>query len=213
MTVRLVVATRNRGKLAELARILDGLDVELVSMDTLGLSSPPETGHTFADNALTKARVAVASSGLPAVADDSGLEVDALDGRPGVASARYAGSHGDDAANLATLLAELADVPPDERDARFVCAAALVAPDGREWVTHGVMEGRVVDEPRGDGGFGYDPVFVAAGQTRTNAELAPEVKDAHSHRGQAFRALRAAVGELVSGRSGRTGRRGRRPGP
>lgn len=198
MTERIVLATRNRGKLVELRRILDGLDVELVSMDELGLSSPEETGRTFADNALLKARTAATATDLPALADDSGLEVDALEGAPGVDSAVYAGVHGDDEANLRRLVEEIREVPPSRRTARFVCIAALVAPDGREWTRRGVMEGHVTDEPRGEGGFGYDPMFIATGEERTNAELTAAEKDARSHRGAAFRAIREAVQELLT---------------
>lgn len=197
MTERIVLATRNRGKLAELRRILGGLDVELVPADELGLDDVEETGDTFETNALLKARAAAEEAGSPAMADDSGLVVDALDGAPGVRSARFAGVHGDDEANNAKLLDELEDVPDDERTARFVCAAALVTPDGREWVRHGTMEGRIVREPRGDGGFGYDPLFAGQGETRTNAELPADVKDARSHRGAAFRAMRGPVEELL----------------
>lgn len=197
MTERIVLATRNRGKLAELRRILGDLDVELVPADELGLDDVEETGDTFETNALLKARAAAEEAGSPAMADDSGLVVDALDGAPGVRSARFAGVHGDDEANNAKLLDELEDVPDDERTARFVCAAALVTPDGREWVRHGTMEGRIVREPRGDGGFGYDPLFAGQGETRTNAELPADVKDARSHRGAAFRAMRGPVEELL----------------
>ncbi len=198
MTPRIVLATGNRGKLAEIERILAGLDLELVPIGALGGGSPEETGATFEENALAKARVAVSHSGLPALADDSGLEVDALGGRPGIMSARYAGSHADDAENRAKLLEALGMVAAGDRRARFVCAAALVAPDGREWLTVGVMEGHIVDEPRGEGGFGYDPIFVGLGEQRTNAELPPEVKDARSHRGAAFRALRPALERLLT---------------
>lgn len=197
MNRRIVLATRNRGKLVELRRILDGLDVELVPMDELGLSSPEETGSTFAANALLKARTAAEATGAAALADDSGLEVDALDGAPGVDSAVYAGTHGDDDANLAKLLREIRDLPADARTARFVCVAALVASDGREWTRRGTMEGQVIDEARGEGGFGYDPVFVAEGESRTNAELTAAEKDARSHRGEAFRGIRSAVEELL----------------
>ncbi len=199
MTARLVLATRNRGKLEELRRILADLDVALVPMDELGLASPDETGRTFEDNALLKAEAACAATGLPALADDSGLEVDALGGAPGVDSAVYAGRHGDDVANLEKVLEEVRDVPPDERSARFVCVAALVAPDGRRWTRRGTMEGTIIDEPRGAAGFGYDPIFVAERETRTNAELLPEEKDARSHRGAAFRSIRSAVVELLDG--------------
>ncbi len=196
--MRIVLATRNRGKLAELERLLAGLDVEFVPIEVLVDRPPEEVGDTFEENALTKARAAVIETALPALADDSGLEVDALGGDPGVISARYAGPHGDDAANRAKLLAALAAVPPERRGARFVCAAALVCPDGREWVSRGIMEGRISTEPRGKRGFGYDPVFIALGENRTNAELPAEVKDARSHRGSAFRALRATLEGLVT---------------
>lgn len=197
---RLVVATTNRGKLAELRRILADLPVELVAMDDLGVHAPDETGATFEDNAALKARHAAEATGLPAVADDSGLQVDALGGAPGVRSARYAGEDGDDAANNARLLQELAGVRDEDRTARFVCVAALATPHGQIWTRRGVMEGRIVHAPRGDGGFGYDPLFVAAGESRTNGELPPHVKDARSHRGAAFRAIRADVEEFLAGR-------------
>jgi XTP/dITP diphosphohydrolase len=197
--MRVVVATGNPHKLTEIARILDGLDVQLVPMTELGVPSPVEDGDTFEANALLKARACTEATDLPAIADDSGLEVDALDGDPGVGSARYAGTPTDDAANNAKLVAELASIPSAERTARFVCAAAVVAPDGREAVVRGTMEGRIVDEPRGANGFGYDPHFVsdAAGDGRTNGELSPDEKDAHSHRGAAFRALRPEVERLL----------------
>jgi XTP/dITP diphosphohydrolase len=192
--LQLVLATHNAGKVAELRRILDGLDVELLSADDVALDDVAETGDTFADNALLKARAAAAASGLPCVADDSGLVVDALDGEPGVRSARYAGDHGDDEANLQLVLERIADV--EQPTARFVCVAALVAPDGREWTTEGVLEGTLVTTPRGTGGFGYDPIFVPVGEERTTAEMSAEEKDAISHRGQAFRAIRSAVAVL-----------------
>ncbi|HEX2028420.1 MAG TPA: RdgB/HAM1 family non-canonical purine NTP pyrophosphatase [Nitriliruptorales bacterium] len=197
--MRLVLATANRGKLAELRRILADVPVDLVTMDQLAVDPPEETGATFEENALLKARAVSGATGLAALADDSGLQVDALSGAPGVLSARYAGRHGDDAANNARLLAELAEVPDHRRTARFVCVAALVTPDGRAWTTHGTMQGRIARTPSGSGGFGYDPLFVGLGETRTNAELPPEVKDARSHRGAAFRALRPIVEELVAG--------------
>lgn len=194
---RLVLATTNQGKVAELRRILDGLDVDLLSAADVALPDVEETGATFADNALLKARAGAAACGLPCVSDDSGLVVDALGGEPGVRSARYAGRHGDDDANLRLLLERLGD--RDDRAARFVCVAALAAPDGRTWTADGVLEGRIVMAPRGGNGFGYDPVFVPGGHERTTAEMAPEEKDAISHRGQAFRALRPAVQELFEG--------------
>ena len=191
---RVLLATRNRKKLAELQRILDGAlgahAVALVGLDEVPTyPEAPETGLTFAENALIKAREGVRHTGLPTVADDSGLAVDALNGMPGVFSARWAGRHGDDAANLNLLLGQLADVPDEHRGAAFVCAAALVLPGGREHLVDGRPVGRLVRAPRGTGGFGYDPIFVAEGETRTNAELTPEEKDAISHRGKAFRAL------------------------
>lgn len=199
MTVRLVLATRNAGKVVELRRILADLDVELLDAGDVDLPEAEETATTFAGNALAKARAGAAASGLPCVADDSGLAVDALGGAPGVHSARYAGTHGDDEANLALVLDRMAGVA--HRRARFVCAAALVSPDGSEWTTEGEVEGTLLDAPRGTGGFGYDPIFVPTGETRTTAEMPSEDKDAISHRGQAFRALRAAV-EALAGRSG-----------
>ncbi len=194
MAVRLVLASHNRGKLAEFRRILAGLDVELADPDTLDLPEVEETGTTFTENALLKARAAVAATGLASVADDSGLVVDALGGEPGVRSARYAGRHGDDAANLALVLERMAG--REQRSARFVCVAALVTPDGREWTAEGTLEGVLTHAPRGTDGFGYDPVLQPLGETRTTAELTPQEKDAISHRGKAFRALRPAVAQL-----------------
>jgi XTP/dITP diphosphohydrolase len=183
-----VLATRNEGKLRELARILD--TGRLVGLDAFpGAPDVPETEATFEGNALLKARAIAAYTGLPTVADDSGLCVDALNGMPGVLSARWAGRHGDDKANLELVLAQLADVPDDRLGARFVCAAALVDPAGGEWVTTGEVVGRLIRERRGSGGFGYDPIFVPNGFQETTAEMTPEAKDAISHRGRAFRAL------------------------
>jgi XTP/dITP diphosphohydrolase len=188
----LVLATRNEGKLRELARIL-GTRVRLAGLDAFpGAPDVPETGATFEANALLKARAVAAYAKLPTVADDSGLCVDALNGMPGVLSARWAGRHGDDEANLNLLLAQIADVPDARRGARFVCAAALVVPaDGipGEWVVTGQVEGRLIRAPRGTGGFGYDPIFQADGFDVTTAEMTPDAKDAISHRGRAFRAL------------------------
>ena len=189
----LLLATRNAAKLGELRRMLDAADV--TGIRVLGLADvpefpeEPETGATFAENALAKARDAVKATGLPAVADDSGLTVEALNGMPGVLSARWAGRHGGDRANLELVLGQVADVPDDRRGASFVCAAALVVPGGDEVVVQGEWTGRLARVPRGTGGFGYDPVFVPDGETRTSAELAPQEKDALSHRGRAMRAL------------------------
>lgn len=193
---RVVVATANAHKLAEIARLVDAdaLGIALVPMTELGVPSPVEDGATFADNALIKARACVAATGLPAIADDSGITVDALGGAPGVRSARFAGEDADDAANnlllLVRLAADGADTPARRR-AAFVCAAALALPDGSTYVEHGRMEGSVVDAPRGEHGFGYDPLFVAdaSADGRTNGELAPAEKDAISHRAAALAAL------------------------
>ena len=190
---RVVVATANRHKLTEIRAILAdaGLELELVAMTELDVNSPDEDGDTFEANALIKARACARATGLPAIADDSGLAVDALEGAPGVHSAYYAGTHGDDEANNAKLLDELAEVPDERRTARFVCAAVAVGPQGSEVVLRGEMRGRIVHQARGEHGFGYDPLFVAddTDDDRTNGELAPEDKDAISHRGAAFRML------------------------
>ncbi|MGH3611640.1 MAG: RdgB/HAM1 family non-canonical purine NTP pyrophosphatase [Pseudonocardia sp.] len=186
----LVLATRNPAKLAELRRTLAGIPVRVLGLaDVAAFPEAPETAATFAENALAKARDAAAATGLPSVADDSGLAVDALNGMPGVLSARWCGRHGDDRANLELLLGQLGDVPDSRRGAAFLCATALVVSGGGEVVTHGAWRGRLVHAPRGGGGFGYDPIFVPDGETRTSAELTPEEKDAHSHRGCALRAL------------------------
>ena len=195
---RLLLATRNEKKLAELRRILDTAlrsnPVQLVGLDDVPeYPEVPETGLTFGENALMKAREGVSQTGLPTVADDSGLAVDAMGGMPGVFSARWAGRHGDDRANLELLLAQLADVPDDHRGASFVCAAALVLPGGKEHLVDGRQAGRLLRSPRGDGGFGYDPIFIADGEVRSNAELTAEEKDAISHRGKAFRALAQVI--------------------
>jgi XTP/dITP diphosphohydrolase len=189
-----VLATRNAAKLRELARILSaedrGAQIRLAGLDEFpGAPDVPETGATFEENALLKARAIADYTGLPAVADDSGLCVDALNGMPGVLSARWAGGHGDDQANLELVLAQVADVPDARLGARFVCAAALVAPGAREWVVTGQVEGRLIRAPRGSGGFGYDPIFLPDGFGQTTAEMTAEAKDAISHRGRAFRAL------------------------
>lgn len=203
---RLVVATGNQHKIAEISRLLAGVvpevangSLELVAMTDLGVPSPVEDGDSFEANALIKARACVASTGLPALADDSGLEVDALGGGPGIRSARYAGEDATDADNNAALVAALAVIPDADRSARFVCAAALVTVDGREITRRGTMEGRIVDEPRGEHGFGYDPHFVAdvTRDGRTNGELDPAEKDAISHRGAAFRALAEHVARML----------------
>ena len=197
-----MVASRNRKKLAELRRVLDaaGVSLTLLSLDDVAaFDEAPETGATFEDNALAKARDAFTATGLPSVADDSGLEVEALNGMPGVLSARWSGVHGDDAANTALLLSQLRDVPDARRGAAFVSACALVYGPGDQdsTVVRGVWPGRIAREPRGDGGFGYDPVFLPEGSTRTAAQLSPAEKDAVSHRGRALAALLPALRELA----------------
>lgn len=195
MSGRILLATRNAGKLVELRRMLAGFEIVGLA-DVPEFPDAPETGATFAENALAKARDAAAATGLPSVADDSGLAVDALNGMPGVLSARWSGRHGDDRANLELLLAQLGDVPDDRRGAAFVCAAALVVPGGTETVVHGEWTGTIVRAPRGTGGFGYDPVFVPDGSDRTSAELTPAEKDAASHRALALAALLPHLEEL-----------------
>jgi XTP/dITP diphosphohydrolase len=193
------VASRNRKKLAELRRVLDGAGVALTLLsldDVAAFDEAPEAGATFEENALAKARDAFGATGLPSVADDSGLEVDALNGMPGVLSARWSGSHGADLANTGLLLAQMGDVPDGRRGAAFVSACALVSAAG-EVVVRGVWPGSIVREPRGDRGFGYDPVFLPSGSLRTAAELTPEQKDAASHRGRALALLVPALRELA----------------
>jgi XTP/dITP diphosphohydrolase len=198
---KLVLATRNRHKVGELRSILGaaGLDVDLVGADAYPeVPDVRETGVTFAENALLKAHALARATGLPAVADDSGLCVDVLGGAPGIFSARWAGRHGDDEANLRLLLAQLSDVDAEmHRGAHFACAAALALPDGTERVAEGRLAGTLRKAPAGDGGFGYDPILQPDGERRTTAELTAEEKNAISHRGKAFRALVPAVRELL----------------
>lgn len=202
---RLVLATANPGKLAELTRILQTGRVEV---DLVGLGEFPgapdvrETGATFAENALLKARAIAEFTGLPSVADDSGLCVDALNGMPGVLSARWSGRHGDDEGNLWLVLGQLSDVPDDRRGAHFACSAALVLPSGREHVSEGIMRGRLVYKPRGENGFGYDPIFVPdsaelADAELTTAQLSSDAKDRISHRGKALRGLAPVIAALL----------------
>lgn len=212
---RLVLATHNKGKLRELRELLrgqvPGLDVDTQVVDAAAVGGPDvvETGVTFAENSLLKARAVAEATGLVAIADDSGLSVDVLGGAPGIFSARWAGQHGDDAANLRLLLAQLADVPDAHRGAAFVCAAALAVPGSasgsaagngaREVVEYGQLAGTLLREPRGEGGFGYDPILQPLGLDRSCAELSPEEKNAISHRGQAFRALLPAIVDALAG--------------
>ncbi|GMA26607.1 non-canonical purine NTP pyrophosphatase [Luteimicrobium album] len=202
---RLVLATHNAHKVGELRDILHAVPAlatldpaTVVGAGDVGAPEPVEDGVTFEENALIKARALVAFTGLPAVADDSGIAVDVLGGAPGVFSARWSGRHGDDAANLDLLLAQVADVPDAHRGAAFVCAAALVTPDGEEVVRVGELRGSLLRERHGDGGFGYDPVFRPDGETRSTAELSPAEKNVVSHRGRAFRALAPDVARVLA---------------
>ncbi|MEU6214781.1 RdgB/HAM1 family non-canonical purine NTP pyrophosphatase [Streptomyces sp. NPDC090085] len=197
---RLILATRNANKVTELRAILSAADLphELVGADAYPeIPDVKETGVTFAENALLKAHALARATGLPAIADDSGLCVDVLHGAPGIFSARWAGTHGDDKANLDLLLAQLGDIADENRAAHFACAAALALPDGTERVVEGRLLGTLRHTPAGTGGFGYDPILQPLGETRTCAELTPEEKNAISHRGQAFRALIPFVRALL----------------
>jgi XTP/dITP diphosphohydrolase len=198
---RIVLATKNRHKLEELHRILElhGLDIELLGADAFpDLPDVAETESSFTGNALLKARAIARVTDLPAIADDSGLCVDALNGMPGIFSARWSGKHGDDKANLQLLLGQLTDVPDRRRGAAFHCAAAIALPDGTERVVEGTIEGVIIREPRGTGGFGYDPIFVPLGKQQTLAEIPGAEKDAISHRGRALEALAPVIADLVS---------------
>lgn len=220
--MKIVVATHNEGKLVEIRNILTeqlsaaAQGIELVSAGSLDLADPAETGVTFEENALLKARFVAGATGLPAIADDSGLIVDVMGNAPGILSARWSGTHGDDAANNRLLLAQIEDIPDDDRTARFRCAAALVVPmesdgDGlgefHETVALGEMPGTIVRHPHGMNGFGYDPIFMPdeqpqsaqdSGELLTSAQMTPEQKNAISHRGKALRALVPAVKALLA---------------
>lgn len=220
--MKIVVATHNEGKLVEIRNILNeqlsaaAQGIELVSAGSLDLADPTETGVTFEENALLKARFVAAATGLPAIADDSGLIVDVMGNAPGILSARWSGTHGDDAANNRLLLAQIEDIPDDDRTARFRCAAALVVPvesdgDGlgefHETVALGEMPGTILRHPHGTNGFGYDPIFMPddqpqaaqdSGELLTSAQMTPERKNAISHRGKALRALVPAVKALLA---------------
>ena len=200
---RLVLATRNEGKLRELRAMLrgrvPGLDVDTQVIDAVTAGAPDvvESGTTFEENALLKARAVAEATGIPAVADDSGLAVDVLGGAPGIFSARWAGRHGDDGANLRLLLNQLADIPQNRRAARVVCAAALAVPGGADVVKRGELNGVLLSEPRGEGGFGYDPVLQPDGMDRSCAELAPGEKNAISHRAMAFAELLPSIVRIL----------------
>ncbi|MFT3877340.1 MAG: RdgB/HAM1 family non-canonical purine NTP pyrophosphatase [Propioniciclava sp.] len=212
----LVLATHNAKKLRELQRITlaAGLDITVLGLgDVASYPEPAETERTFEGNALIKARAAASATGMPALADDSGIEVDVLNRMPGVRSARWAGPGASDADNLDLLLRQIDDVPDAERTGRFVCAMALVLPDGSEHVLRGTMEGRVGRDKRGDHGFGYDPAFIPEGYQQTTGELDPDAKDAISHRGKAVRAMLALVAELNAGQRQDAGGSGSVAGP
>ncbi len=189
---KIVFASGNPGKIREVAEILSDLDITVVPQKECGIESPEETGSTFVENALLKARYAAAQSGLPAMADDSGIKVDALDGRPGVWSARYAGENATDEENVDKLLEEMADVMPARRGGGFHCAAVLVYPDEdiEPLVVESTWRGEILRQRRGEGGFGYDPVFFDQRYRKTGAEMSREEKNSVSHRGKAFRELR-----------------------
>jgi XTP/dITP diphosphohydrolase len=201
-SVTLVLATRNQGKIKEFRRILDAISDGTINL--VGLEEFPhtteveETGSTFKENALLKARSVCKETGLPAIADDSGLCVDVLNGAPGIFSARYAGVHGDDQANNAKLLRELENIPEEKRGAHFTCAAALVLPDGREHVTEAIFEGSILFAPIGEQGFGYDPLFRPHGLAISSAQMSADEKDLISHRGKSLRAIAPHVFSLLT---------------
>lgn len=187
---KIVIASQNAKKIVEMRRILQqaSLDVEIVGTDQFpDLADVEETGSTFADNAMLKARAVSAATGFAAAGDDSGLCVDALNGMPGILSARWAGGHGNDQANLDLVLAQMRHVPESRRGASFVCAVAYADPEGNEFIVEGSMSGTLIDQPRGTNGFGYDPIFVPTGHVVTSAEMESDAKDAISHRGKALK--------------------------
>lgn len=202
MSRKLVLATRNQGKITEFRRILDALApgaIELIGVDQFpDLVDVDETGSTFEENSLLKARYTCQATGLPAIADDSGLCVDALNGDPGIFSARWAGTHGNDQANLEKVLDQLKDVPDEKRTARFMCVASLVLPDGREQVAEGRFEGHILHAPVGENGFGYDPIFQPLGLSISSAQMSAEEKDLVSHRGKSLRSIAPHVIQLLA---------------
>ncbi len=197
----LVLATRNNGKIVEFRRILDSLapgEIDLVGVDQFpDLIDVEETGKTFEENALLKAHYTARATGLPAISDDSGLCVDALNGDPGIYSARWAGVHGDDKANLEKILGQLMQVPDENRGAHFTCVAALALPDGREHVEEGVFQGRILHTPIGENGFGYDPIFAPLGMSISSAQMNASEKDSISHRGKALREIAPHVIQML----------------
>ena len=202
MSHKLVLATRNQGKITEFRRILDALApgaIELIGVVQFpDLVDVDETGSTFEENSLLKARYTCHATGLPAIADDSGLCVDALNGDPGIFSARWAGTHGNDQANLEKVLDQLKDVPDEKRTARFMCVASLVLPDGREQVAEGRFEGHILHAPVGENGFGYDPIFQPLGLSISSAQMRAEEKDLVSHRGKSLRSIAPHVIQLLA---------------
>jgi len=202
MSHKLVLATRNQGKITEFRRILDALapgEIKLIGVDQFpDLIDVEETGSTFEENSLLKASYTSKATGLPAIADDSGLCVDALNGDPGIFSARWAGEHGNDQANLQKVLAQLKDVPDALRTAHFMCVASLVLPDGRQQVAEGRFDGHILHAPVGENGFGYDPIFQPEGLTISSAQMSAEDKDLLSHRGKSLRALAPHVIHLLA---------------
>ncbi len=199
---KLLLATRNKGKIEEFRRILDDIaagEIELVGLEQFpDLHDVDETGSTFEENALLKAREMCLASGIPAIADDSGLCVDYLNGDPGIFSARWAGSHGDDRANIAKVLQSLIGVPNEKRSAHFTCVAALALPDGRTHVEEGRFDGWILHTPVGEQGFGYDPIFRPEGFEISSAQMSAEAKDAISHRGKSLRAIAPQVITLLN---------------
>jgi XTP/dITP diphosphohydrolase len=202
MSHKLVLATRNQGKIEEFRRILEELapgQIEIIGVDQFPhLVDVNETGSTFEENSLLKARYTSEATGLPAIADDSGLCVDALNGDPGIYSARWAGTHGDDRANLEKVLEQLKDVPDEKRTAYFICVATLVLPDGRQQVSEGRFEGHILHAPVGNNGFGYDPIFQPLGMSISSAQMGPEEKDLVSHRGKSLRSLAPHVIQMLA---------------
>ena len=202
MSHKLVLATRNQGKIEEFRRILEELapgQIDLIGVDQFPhLVDVDETGSTFEENSLLKARYTSEATGLPAIADDSGLCVDALNGDPGIYSARWAGTHGDDRANLEKVLDQLKDVPDENRTAYFICVASLVLPDGRQKVAEGRFEGHILHSPVGNNGFGYDPIFQPLGMSISSAQMSAEEKDLVSHRGKSLRSLAPHVIQMLA---------------
>ena len=196
----LVLATRNQGKIAEMQRLLNSFPskIQVRSSSEFNLNDVEETGSTFEENALLKAVTIARATGFPALADDSGLCVDVLDGAPGIFSARWAGTHGDDQANIEKLLGDLRKIPSDQRSAKFVCVIALALPNGESEVVRGELKGEIRFEPSGTNGFGYDPIFQPLGHQRTLAEMEPEEKDSISHRGFALREIAPRIAPFIS---------------